>query len=189
MAYVAFTILAVPLIYCPCCCLSPCCQLIDLSRKLLGQWLFEKMMKMTFYGQFVAGEDHESIKPLIKKNQAFGVGAVLDYSVEEDLTQEEAVKKEMEWVYCLHPTVTTGPLSVAKRFRCGSKPRAALMYVKCAAQERGVVSCIRVSCFNGRNQTARSGPRAAWSPRRGNKNRDPFPPMSAPRICLIIGPL
>lgn len=73
-----------------------CYQLMDLSKKLLGQWMFEKLMKMTFYGQFVAGEDHNSIKPLIQKNQAFGVGAVLDYSVEEDLTQEEAEKKEME---------------------------------------------------------------------------------------------
>ncbi|XP_041667177.1 proline dehydrogenase 1, mitochondrial [Cheilinus undulatus] len=71
-------------------------ELMDLSKKLLGQWMFEKMMKMTFYGQFVAGEDHNSIKPLIKKNLAFGVGAVLDYSVEEDLTQEEAEKKEMD---------------------------------------------------------------------------------------------
>lgn len=42
-------------------------------------------MKMTFYGQFVAGEDQEAIKPLIRRNRAFGVGAVLDYSVEEDL--------------------------------------------------------------------------------------------------------
>lgn len=77
-----------------------CClfvfQLMDLSKKLLGQWMFEKMMKMTFYGQFVAGEDHNAIKPLIQKNQAFGVNAVLDYSVEEDLTQEEAETKEME---------------------------------------------------------------------------------------------
>ncbi|XP_037548383.1 proline dehydrogenase 1, mitochondrial [Nematolebias whitei] len=71
-------------------------ELMELSRKLLGQRMFEKMMKMTFYGQFVAGEDHNSIKPLIHKNQAFGVGAVLDYSVEEDLTQEEAEKKEMD---------------------------------------------------------------------------------------------
>uniref|UniRef100_A0A3B4ATU3 Proline dehydrogenase n=1 Tax=Periophthalmus magnuspinnatus TaxID=409849 RepID=A0A3B4ATU3_9GOBI len=39
-------------------------QLMDLSRRVLGQRLFEKMMKMTFYGQFVAGEDHNSIKPL-----------------------------------------------------------------------------------------------------------------------------
>ncbi|XP_022050320.1 proline dehydrogenase 1, mitochondrial [Acanthochromis polyacanthus] len=71
-------------------------ELMDLSKKLLGQWMFEKVMKMTFYGQFVAGEDHNSIKPLIQKNQAFGVGAVLDYSVEEDLTQEEAEMKEMD---------------------------------------------------------------------------------------------
>uniref|UniRef100_A0A672PQQ3 Proline dehydrogenase n=1 Tax=Sinocyclocheilus grahami TaxID=75366 RepID=A0A672PQQ3_SINGR len=63
--------------------------LMDLSKKVFGQQLFEKLMKMTFYGQFVAGEDQNTIKPLIEKNQAFGVGSVLDYSVEEDLTQEE----------------------------------------------------------------------------------------------------
>ncbi|KAI4886379.1 hypothetical protein NFI96_017696 [Prochilodus magdalenae] len=70
--------------------------LMDLSRKILGQRMFERLMKMTFYGQFVAGEDQDSIKPLIEKNRAFGVGSVLDYSVEEDLTQEEAEKKEMD---------------------------------------------------------------------------------------------
>ncbi|KAM7089952.1 proline dehydrogenase 1, mitochondrial isoform 2-T2 [Ciconia maguari] len=53
-------------------------------------------MKMTFYGQFVAGEDQEAIKPLIRRNQAFGVGAVLDYSVEEDLSAEEAERKELD---------------------------------------------------------------------------------------------
>ncbi|KAM4649092.1 proline dehydrogenase 1, mitochondrial isoform 5-T5 [Amazona ochrocephala] len=53
-------------------------------------------MKMTFYGQFVAGEDQEAIKPLIRRNRAFGVGAVLDYSVEEDLSAEEAERQELE---------------------------------------------------------------------------------------------
>uniref|UniRef100_A0A8C9W6Z0 Proline dehydrogenase n=1 Tax=Scleropages formosus TaxID=113540 RepID=A0A8C9W6Z0_SCLFO len=71
-------------------------ELMDLSRKVLGQKIFEQLMKMTFYGQFVAGEDQEAIKPLVQKNRAFGVGSVLDYSVEEDLTQEEAEKKEMD---------------------------------------------------------------------------------------------
>ncbi|KAF4074225.1 hypothetical protein AMELA_G00237080 [Ameiurus melas] len=71
-------------------------EIMDLCKKLMGQAVFEKLMKMTFYGQFVAGEDHQSIKPLIQKNRAFGVGAVLDYSVEEDLTKEEAETKEME---------------------------------------------------------------------------------------------
>uniref|UniRef100_A0A8C9SF21 Proline dehydrogenase n=1 Tax=Scleropages formosus TaxID=113540 RepID=A0A8C9SF21_SCLFO len=76
-------------------------ELMDLSRKVLGQKIFEQLMKMTFYGQFVAGEDQEAIKPLVQKNRAFGVGSVLDYSVEEDLTQEEAEKKEMEYVLAL----------------------------------------------------------------------------------------
>ncbi|XP_067106661.1 proline dehydrogenase 1, mitochondrial [Osmerus mordax] len=71
-------------------------ELMNLTKKVFGQRLFETLMRMTFYGQFVAGEDHNTIKPLIRKNQAFGVGAVLDYSVEEDLTQEEAEKKEMD---------------------------------------------------------------------------------------------
>ncbi|KAM9451171.1 proline dehydrogenase 1, mitochondrial [Clarias gariepinus] len=71
-------------------------ELMDWSRRILGQHLFGKLMKMTFYGQFVAGEDQDAIKPVMQKNQAFGVGSILDYSVEEDLTQEEAEKKEMD---------------------------------------------------------------------------------------------
>nr|XP_055054388.1 proline dehydrogenase 1, mitochondrial isoform X1 [Misgurnus anguillicaudatus] len=71
-------------------------EITDLSRKVLGQKMFEQFMKMTFYGQFVAGEDHNSIRTLIQRNQAYGVGAVLDYSVEEDLPQDEAERKEME---------------------------------------------------------------------------------------------
>ncbi|CDQ73338.1 unnamed protein product [Oncorhynchus mykiss] len=71
-------------------------ELMDISKFVLGKKAFEQFMKMTFYGQFVAGEDHKSIKSLIQKNRAFGVGSVLDYSVEEDLTQEDAVTKEMD---------------------------------------------------------------------------------------------
>uniref|UniRef100_A0A8C0TB54 Proline dehydrogenase n=1 Tax=Canis lupus familiaris TaxID=9615 RepID=A0A8C0TB54_CANLF len=75
---------------------SQASQLLHLTRRLLGQRLFEKLMKMTFYGQFVAGEDQESIRPVIQHNRAFGVGSILDYGVEEDLSPEEAERKEME---------------------------------------------------------------------------------------------
>nr|XP_004670808.1 proline dehydrogenase 1, mitochondrial isoform X2 [Jaculus jaculus] len=71
-------------------------QLLRISRKLLGQKMFDRLMKMTFYGQFVAGEDQESIRPLIQHNKAFGVGSILDYGVEEDLSPEEAEHKELE---------------------------------------------------------------------------------------------
>ncbi|XP_047228926.1 proline dehydrogenase 1, mitochondrial isoform X3 [Girardinichthys multiradiatus] len=69
---------------------------IELLRSLLVFNLCAIDILVEKNKEFVAGEDHNSIKPLIHKNQAFGVGAVLDYSVEEDLTQEEAEKKEMD---------------------------------------------------------------------------------------------
>nr|XP_033810327.1 proline dehydrogenase 1, mitochondrial-like isoform X1 [Geotrypetes seraphini] len=70
-------------------------QLMSLCRAILGQQLFKELMKMTFYGQFVAGENQESIKSVIRRNRAFGVGSILDYCVEEDLTKEEAEKKDV----------------------------------------------------------------------------------------------
>ncbi|XP_076007287.1 proline dehydrogenase 1, mitochondrial isoform X2 [Genypterus blacodes] len=81
---------------------------MDLSKKILGQSVFNRLMKMTFYGQFVAGEDHRDIRPVIQKNQAFGVGSVLDYSVEEDLSQEDAEQKEMDSCVSAAMTDNTG---------------------------------------------------------------------------------
>lgn len=69
-------------------------EITTLGQKVLGRTLFNQVMKMTFYGQFVAGEDHVDIKPLIQKNQAFGVGSVLDYSVEEDIDSEETQQQD-----------------------------------------------------------------------------------------------
>ncbi|CAM5100095.1 unnamed protein product [Natator depressus] len=92
-------------------------QLMNLSQKLLGQQLFEKLMKMTFYGQFVAGEDQAAIKPLIQRNRAFGVGSVLDYSVEEDLTPEEAERKEMESCTSASEKETGGAAQREKQYR------------------------------------------------------------------------
>ncbi|XP_019620711.1 PREDICTED: proline dehydrogenase 1, mitochondrial-like [Branchiostoma belcheri] len=71
-------------------------QLMKLGRRVLGRRLFKNCMKATFYGHFVAGEDQESIKPLIKRMEKFGVGSILDYSVEEDLSRDEAVSAEMD---------------------------------------------------------------------------------------------
>lgn len=73
-----------------------CPKLLHFARRLLGQRLFDKLMKMTFYGQFVAGEDQESIRPLIRHNKLFGVGSILDYGVEEDLSAEGSERQELE---------------------------------------------------------------------------------------------
>nr|XP_039262142.1 proline dehydrogenase 1, mitochondrial-like isoform X1 [Styela clava] len=74
-------------------------ELANLGQKILGQNLFKYVMKNTFYGQFVAGENEEEIKPCIQKMQSYGVGSILDYAVEEDLSEEEA--KDLEMSSCV----------------------------------------------------------------------------------------
>lgn len=65
-------------------------------RAILGKTLFEKVMKASFYGHFVAGEDAVKIKPLLEKNMSFGVKSILDYSVEMDISSEEAKEVEIK---------------------------------------------------------------------------------------------
>lgn len=69
---------------------------MKLGQKLLGKRLFATVMKATFYGQFVAGEDVDGIRPLIARNLAFGVKSILDYSVEKDFSREGSKEKDAQ---------------------------------------------------------------------------------------------
>ena len=69
-------------------------------EKVFGKQLYEMMMKMTVYGHFVAGEDKDKIKPLVRRMDEVGVGSILDYAVEEDLEKSDAVQIEMESCAC-----------------------------------------------------------------------------------------
>lgn len=70
-------------------------QLMKIGRSVLGERLFAAVMKRTFYGQFVAGEDQDKIKPTIRHMHSFGVKSILDYSVEEDISFELAAEKTL----------------------------------------------------------------------------------------------
>lgn len=69
--------------------------LMKVGRTVLGQRMFAWLMKKTFYGHFVAGEDHGRVEPTLHRLRAFGVKPILDYSVEEDISREEAEKREV----------------------------------------------------------------------------------------------
>ena len=80
-------------------------QLLKFGRKVLGPSLFNIFMKNTFYGHFVAGENEHEIQPVIKRMHSFGVKSILDYSAEEDISEEQAQKVEMRFetlllLYC-----------------------------------------------------------------------------------------
>jgi len=73
-------------------------KLMKLGQKVLGKALFGLLMKQTFYGHFVAGEDQERIKPIIGRMQSFGVKSILDYSVEVDESESKEDKKQFKKV-------------------------------------------------------------------------------------------
>ena len=73
-------------------------QFLKFVRKIVGKSLFEKLMKGSFYGQFVAGEDSVRIRPVVERNMSFGVKSILDYSVEKDISTEEARQAEIRFV-------------------------------------------------------------------------------------------
>ncbi|XP_028400731.1 proline dehydrogenase 1, mitochondrial-like [Dendronephthya gigantea] len=62
-------------------------KLMKYGKKFLGERMFNSLMKATFYGHFVGGEDQVALKPVVTRLQKFGVGAILDYSVEEDIDE------------------------------------------------------------------------------------------------------
>lgn len=71
-------------------------KLMKLGQMILGKTLFGMVMKQTFYGHFVAGEDQERIKPTISRMQSFGVKSILDYSVEVDESESKEDKKQFK---------------------------------------------------------------------------------------------
>lgn len=74
---------------------------MKLAKQVMGEKLFTKFMKSTFYGHFVAGEDEVQITPVLNRLRQFGVKPILDYSVEEDISQEEAERRELQYVLAL----------------------------------------------------------------------------------------
>lgn len=66
---------------------------MDYCRKVFGRRIFKGIMKSTFYGHFVAGEDPIQIKPVVSLMRKYGVKSILDYSVEKDIDESEAVNK------------------------------------------------------------------------------------------------
>ena len=52
-------------------------------------------MKQTFYGQFVGGEDLRALQTVISHLRASGVSAILDYAVEEDVSDQQPVVMEV----------------------------------------------------------------------------------------------
>jgi len=72
--------------------------------------MFNVLMRSTFYGHFVAGEDQNGIRLKVENMMKYGVKSILDYSAEEDLeSQKEANKSSATKVESSISTLTGRP--------------------------------------------------------------------------------
>ena len=61
-------------------------SLLKSSYRFLGTVSTNAVLKASFFGHFCAGEDEDSIKPTIKNLEMAGIGSILDYAAENDVT-------------------------------------------------------------------------------------------------------
>jgi proline dehydrogenase len=64
--------------------------LLIITRKILGGTITDYFLKVTLFGHFCAGEDLDSIHPVLHKLNDVGIGSILDYAAESEGSPEPA---------------------------------------------------------------------------------------------------
>ncbi|OZC08141.1 hypothetical protein X798_04834 [Onchocerca flexuosa] len=67
-------------------------------KKVFGEKIFAKLLKLTFFGQFVGGETIDEVKETMIRLKKCRVKSILDYSVESDISSDEAERKAVEGI-------------------------------------------------------------------------------------------
>ncbi|KAE9355191.1 Proline dehydrogenase 1 [Phytophthora fragariae] len=62
-------------------------ELLELSYKFPGAKFTDALLRATIFGHFCAGQDVNEIRPVIKKLESAGIGAILDFAAEADVEQ------------------------------------------------------------------------------------------------------
>ena len=62
--------------------------LLRISYKRLGDSITDKILKKTYFAHFCAGEDEREIIPVINEYERDGIGSILDYAAEADITDD-----------------------------------------------------------------------------------------------------
>ncbi|VBB27773.1 unnamed protein product [Acanthocheilonema viteae] len=67
-------------------------------KKIFGEKLYAKLLKLTFFGQFVGGETVSEVQETMKRLKKYGVKSILDYCVESDISSDKAEKKTVQGI-------------------------------------------------------------------------------------------
>ncbi|XP_063159102.1 hydroxyproline dehydrogenase [Candoia aspera] len=89
-------------------------KLLSLTRRILGRRLWSSALRLTLYGQFVAGETHKEIKETLQRLQHLGVRPLLAVPIEEDVGEEKEGegwydKNAQSMITCLDLSVGGAP--------------------------------------------------------------------------------
>jgi hypothetical protein len=57
---------------------------------VLGQSLFDAVMRSSLYGHFVAGRNQGELQPIVERLHKHGVKLILDYCMESDINSSHA---------------------------------------------------------------------------------------------------
>ncbi|XP_063791404.1 hydroxyproline dehydrogenase isoform X2 [Pseudophryne corroboree] len=71
-------------------------KLLSVTRMLLGRWLFERAMRGSVYGQFVAGESLPEIQACVDRLGKLGIRPMLAVPIEEDLGESKSGERWYE---------------------------------------------------------------------------------------------
>ncbi|XP_060112709.1 hydroxyproline dehydrogenase [Heteronotia binoei] len=103
--------------------------LLSVSRRVLGRRLWDGLLRLTFYGQFVAGETPEEIKATLQRLQQLKVRPLLAVPIEEDVGQP----KEGEGWYDANSQAMLACLDLSVKGLAGGSPRNPMMQLKITA--------------------------------------------------------
>jgi proline dehydrogenase len=70
--------------------------LLKFSYQILGSTITEAVIRHSFFNHFCAGETSSGINPIVNKLYQSGVGSILDYAAEADVSEDEKEKSNLE---------------------------------------------------------------------------------------------
>jgi proline dehydrogenase len=65
-------------------------MLLRVGRRIVGNYITDKTLKLTLFGHFCAGEDEGELLAPLKELQARGIGGILDYAAESDFVPTDS---------------------------------------------------------------------------------------------------
>ncbi|CAK0740844.1 hypothetical protein CVIRNUC_001281 [Coccomyxa viridis] len=107
-------------------------MLLKWSKRIFGKTIVNRIVKHTFFHQFCAGESQEGIKPRMAELWRSGIGGILDYAAEDDVSEEAPASRSQE-----HSTVVARTFDYADEAKCDSHMHIFLESIAAAAQSEG----------------------------------------------------